>query len=309
MAGRAERGAGPERPAHRQPRPRAGARDRQTAAGPGTAAAGRAEPLPDGVPALPRRLRAAGAPAGAVPRRSAMAGYGDARPARASGDAFRGAAPAAGRRLSGQRGRPRASAAAHARGDPQRRRAGPGHRAGARSGSTMSAGSSPMPCIARRRARGPLAQLVQEKTGGNPFFAIQFFTALAEEGLLAFDPVAPAWQWDIARIRAKNYTDNVVDLMAGQAEAAVRRHPGSPATTRLPGQYRGDRHPGPGARGNRGGDCMPHCGRPSMPGSSSAGRRLQIPARPDPAGGLFADSRGRAVPRSICTSAACCWRA
>ena len=38
------------------------------------------------------------------------------------------------------------------------------------------------------RAR-PLAQLVHEKTGGNPFFAIQFLTALAEEGLLAFDPV------------------------------------------------------------------------------------------------------------------------
>jgi PAS domain S-box-containing protein len=65
------------------------------------------------------------------------------------------------------------------------------------------------------RAR-PLAQLVQEKTDGNPFFAIQFFTALAEEGLLAFDPVAPAWQWDISRIRAKSYTDNVVDLMAGK---------------------------------------------------------------------------------------------
>ena len=65
------------------------------------------------------------------------------------------------------------------------------------------------------RAR-PLAQLVHEKTGGNPFFAIQFFTALAEEGLLAFDPVAPAWQWDMDRIRAKSYTDNVVDLMAGK---------------------------------------------------------------------------------------------
>jgi len=65
------------------------------------------------------------------------------------------------------------------------------------------------------RAR-PLAQLVQEKTGGNPFFAIQFFTALAEEELLAFDPVAPAWQWDVDRIRAKSYTDNVVDLMAGK---------------------------------------------------------------------------------------------
>jgi PAS domain S-box-containing protein len=65
------------------------------------------------------------------------------------------------------------------------------------------------------RAR-PLAQLVQEKTGGNPFFAIQFFIALADGVLLAFDPVASAWQWNIDRIRAKNYTDNVVDLMAGK---------------------------------------------------------------------------------------------
>src|SRR5882724_9604529 len=65
------------------------------------------------------------------------------------------------------------------------------------------------------RAR-PLARLVQEKTGGNPFFAIQFFRALAEEGLLAFDPVTRAWQWNMDRIRAKSYADNVVDLMAGK---------------------------------------------------------------------------------------------
>jgi PAS domain S-box-containing protein len=62
----------------------------------------------------------------------------------------------------------------------------------------------------------PLAQLVQEKTGGNPFFAIQFFTALAEERLLAFDPVTRAWQWDMNGIRVKNCTDNVVDLMMGK---------------------------------------------------------------------------------------------
>ena len=62
----------------------------------------------------------------------------------------------------------------------------------------------------------PLAQLVEEKTGGNPFFAIQFLTALAEEGLIAFDPIAQAWQWDIGRIRARRYTDNVVDLMTGK---------------------------------------------------------------------------------------------
>jgi predicted ATPase len=59
-------------------------------------------------------------------------------------------------------------------------------------------------------------QVVHERTGGNPFFAIQFFIGLAEEKLLAFDPVAPAWQWDINRIRARSYTDNVVDLMAGK---------------------------------------------------------------------------------------------
>src|SRR3981189_3427598 len=62
----------------------------------------------------------------------------------------------------------------------------------------------------------PLGQLVHEKTGGNPFFAIQFFTALADEGLLTFGPVTRAWQWDIDRIRARSYTDNVVDLMAGK---------------------------------------------------------------------------------------------
>jgi PAS domain S-box-containing protein len=62
----------------------------------------------------------------------------------------------------------------------------------------------------------PLAQLVQQKTGGNPFFAIQFFRALAEEGLLAFDTATPAWQWDMDRIRAKSYADNVVALMVGK---------------------------------------------------------------------------------------------
>ncbi|MDB6088276.1 MAG: multi-sensor signal transduction multi-kinase [Gammaproteobacteria bacterium] len=59
----------------------------------------------------------------------------------------------------------------------------------------------------------PLAQLVQEKTGGNPFFAIQFLTTLAEEELLVFDRAALAWVWDIDRIESKDYTDNVVDLV------------------------------------------------------------------------------------------------
>ncbi len=62
----------------------------------------------------------------------------------------------------------------------------------------------------------PLAQLLHEKTGGNPFFAIQFLTALAEEGLLAFDSATRAWQWEMNRIHDKGYTDNVVHLMVGK---------------------------------------------------------------------------------------------
>jgi predicted ATPase/signal transduction histidine kinase/GAF domain-containing protein len=68
----------------------------------------------------------------------------------------------------------------------------------------------------------PLAELVFEKTGGNPFFVIQFVTALADEGLLTFDPDAAAWRWNLHRIRAKGITDNVVELMAGK----VSRLPG-----------------------------------------------------------------------------------
>jgi predicted ATPase/signal transduction histidine kinase len=58
-----------------------------------------------------------------------------------------------------------------------------------------------------------LAELVEEKTGGNPFFANQFLIALADEGLLALNTVEAVWEWDTSRIRAKNYTDNIVDLM------------------------------------------------------------------------------------------------
>ena len=62
----------------------------------------------------------------------------------------------------------------------------------------------------------PLAQLVHEKTGGNPFFAIQFLSSLAEEGMLTFDHDAARWSWDLERIHAKRYTDNVVELMVGK---------------------------------------------------------------------------------------------
>jgi PAS domain S-box-containing protein len=62
----------------------------------------------------------------------------------------------------------------------------------------------------------PLAQLIHEKTTGNPFFAIQFISALADEGLLTFDYGEGRWVWDLRRIHAKGFTDNVVELMVGK---------------------------------------------------------------------------------------------
>ena len=67
-----------------------------------------------------------------------------------------------------------------------------------------------------RKAADPLAQLIHEKTGGNPFFTIQFIAELEEESLLRFEPSAAAWRWDFDRIHAKGYTENVVDLMVGK---------------------------------------------------------------------------------------------
>src|SRR6202022_1002090 len=58
-----------------------------------------------------------------------------------------------------------------------------------------------------------LAQLIHEKTGGNPFFAVQFISSLAEEALLTFDHSDARWSWDLNRIHAKSYSDNVLDLM------------------------------------------------------------------------------------------------
>ena len=63
-----------------------------------------------------------------------------------------------------------------------------------------------------------LAELVFEKTAGNPFFVIQFVTALADEGLLFFDAETRKWTWDLEHIRAKGFTENVAGLMAGKLD-------------------------------------------------------------------------------------------
>ncbi len=69
----------------------------------------------------------------------------------------------------------------------------------------------------------PLARLVREKTGGNPFFAIHFLTALYSKRLITFDRAAGRWTWDMARVRAERTTDNVADLMVAKLRDLPRQ--------------------------------------------------------------------------------------
>ncbi|MGF6767534.1 putative ATPase/signal transduction histidine kinase [Paraburkholderia sp. GAS199] len=59
----------------------------------------------------------------------------------------------------------------------------------------------------------PLAVVVHEKTGGNPFFVKQLLLSLADHQLISYDGIAGCWQWDIDRIAEYESSANVVDLM------------------------------------------------------------------------------------------------
>ena len=59
----------------------------------------------------------------------------------------------------------------------------------------------------------PLAELVMQKTNGNPFFINQFLTALYLDNLLYFNPDKFCWQCNLDRIEELDLTDNVVRLM------------------------------------------------------------------------------------------------
>ena len=135
----------------------------------------------------------------------------------------------------------------------------------------------------------PLARLVHEKTAGNPFFVIQFLHALAEERLLHFDHDAARWSWDLDRIHAKGYTDNVVELMVGkltrlpvETQHALQQLAclGNVAAIAMLPIVLGIPEDA-GARGAV-------AGGPSGTGRAT-GRRLQIHARPGAGGRLFAD--------------------
>ncbi|WP_008309069.1 AAA family ATPase [Leptolyngbya sp. PCC 6406] len=64
----------------------------------------------------------------------------------------------------------------------------------------------------------PLAELLQAKTGGNPFFMAEFLKTLYRDGLITFDPQQGRWQWELTAIQQRNVTDNLVELMAARLQ-------------------------------------------------------------------------------------------
>ncbi|HEX5754053.1 MAG TPA: AAA family ATPase [Archangium sp.] len=61
----------------------------------------------------------------------------------------------------------------------------------------------------------PLSALVQEKTGGNPFFLLQLLQTLYQDGGVTRGSDG-AWRWNERAVRARGYSDNVVEFMAGR---------------------------------------------------------------------------------------------
>jgi PAS domain S-box-containing protein len=67
-------------------------------------------------------------------------------------------------------------------------------------------------------AVAPLARILSQKTGGNPFFIREFLTALYVENILDFDIHRGAWNWDLDRLHQRCITDNVVELMTDKIQ-------------------------------------------------------------------------------------------
>jgi len=64
----------------------------------------------------------------------------------------------------------------------------------------------------------PLAEIVFNKTAGNPFFVTQILKTFYQDNLLSFALTAGKWQWDIQRLKQVKMTENVVELMVKKIE-------------------------------------------------------------------------------------------
>ncbi|MGK7915897.1 MAG: AAA family ATPase [Prochloraceae cyanobacterium] len=58
-----------------------------------------------------------------------------------------------------------------------------------------------------------LAELIEERTGSNPFFVNEFLRSLYANNLLYFDHSELKWQWNLVDINAQKVTENIVNLL------------------------------------------------------------------------------------------------
>ncbi|NEQ45800.1 MAG: AAA family ATPase [Leptolyngbya sp. SIOISBB] len=64
----------------------------------------------------------------------------------------------------------------------------------------------------------PLAQLIYQKTQGNPFFTTQFLSGLYRDGWMTFDAETGSWQCNLSEVQRLVLADNVVDFMVSQLQ-------------------------------------------------------------------------------------------
>ncbi len=273
--------------------PGAEADHRRAAAAAGAGTAAGAAPLPAGAQALHRRVRPAGTPAGAVPRRPAMAGRGHSRPAGRPADQRRPAPPDAARRLPQQRG---------GRGPPPARHAAQGRQGAGVHRRNPSGAAGPRPRRATDR-RGPA-----RRAGAHPPAGAAGARQDRRQPVLRH-PVPPGpGRGGPAGLRGAGAAVALGPRAhpgdglhrqrrrpdARQAGAPAGTDPGGAAAAGLPGQPRRGRDPGQRA----GAIAQPVAAGPvgrHPPGTGGArGGCLRLCPRPHPRGGLPADPPGRA---------------
>ncbi len=82
-----------------------------------------------------------------------------------------------------------------------------------------------------------LAELLHEKTIGNPFFVNQMLKSLHQDNLITFNFIGGSWEWDIRQMqKAISCTDNVIELMTNQIKVSCLL-PSSFATINSHKQY------------------------------------------------------------------------
>jgi predicted ATPase/GAF domain-containing protein/tRNA A-37 threonylcarbamoyl transferase component Bud32 len=65
----------------------------------------------------------------------------------------------------------------------------------------------------------PLAELIEKRTNGNPFFACQFLKSLHDQKLLSYEPAEGHWKWSLSKIGAAPLPGGIVELLTDKIKS------------------------------------------------------------------------------------------